>query len=104
MYIIIVPGQPSITVGTTTDTSIFLSWSVPSDSVVDSYEVIWKSDVSGECGDVGGGSTTITDGSTSHDITGLAEDSSYNITVTATNVAGSSADSITAMTLEAGER
>ena len=68
------------------------------------YEVIWQSDISGECGDVGGGSATITDDSTSYDIVGLEEDSSYSITVTATNIASSSTDSITAMTLEAGER
>ena len=66
--------------------------------------MIWQSDISGECGDVGGGSTTITDGSTSYDIMVLAEGSTYTIAVTATNIAGSSTDSITAMTLEAGER
>ena len=51
-------------------------------------------------------STTITDGSTSYDIMGLEEDSSYTITVTASNSVGSSAvsNTVTAMTLEAGER
>ena len=55
-----------------------------------------------ECGDVVGGSIIITDNSTSYDIMGLEEDSSYTITVIATNVAGSSAvsDAVTAMTLE----
>ena len=53
------------------------------------------------CGD----SATITDGSTSYDITGLEEDSSYNITVRASNTAGSTAvgNTITVITLEAGE-
>ena len=48
--------------------------------------------------------TMITD--TSYDITGLEEDSCYNIVVRASNTAGSSEDSntVTAMTLEAGER
>ena len=53
---------------------------------------------------MGGGSATITDGSTNYDIMGLEEDSSYSITVTATNAAGSSAVVVTEMTLEAGER
>ena len=75
--------------------------------MVDSYEVMWETDDIGGCS--GGSdmdSTTITDGSTSYDIMGLEEDSSYTITVTASNSAGSSAVSnlITAMTLEAGER
>ena len=67
--------------------------------------MVWQSDISGECGDVGMGSYT-NSGSTRYDVTGLEEDSSYTITVTATNVAGSSAvsDAVTAMTLEAGER
>ena len=73
------PGQPRITVSSKTATTISLSWSVPSGSVVDSYEVMWETD----------SSATITDGSTSYTITGLEEDTSYTITVTATNAAGS---------------
>ena len=52
-------------------------------------------------------SITITDGSTSYDnITDLEEDSTYSITVTASNSAGSSAvsNNVTVMTMEAGER
>ena len=66
---------------------------------------MWQRDTSGECSDEDEGSTTITDGSTSYDIMGLAGISSYSITVTATNVAGSSAvsDAVTAMTPEAGD-
>ena len=98
------PGQPSVTVSSTTATTISLSWSVPSGSVVDSYEVVWERDTSGECPDEDEGSATITDGSTSYTITGLEEDSSYTITVTATNAAGSAAsDPVTGMTGEAGE-
>ena len=50
------------------------------------------------------GSATITDGSTSYTITGLEEDSSYTITVTATNAAGNAvSDLVTGMTGETGE-
>ena len=98
------PGQPSVLVISTTATTISLSWSVPSGSVVDSYEVMWERDTSGECPDEDEGSATITDGSTSYTITGLEEGSSYTITVTATNAAGSVvSDPITGMTGEAGE-
>ena len=99
-----VPGQPVVTVDTTTATSISLSWT-SAGSVVDSYEVMWQRDTTGECSDEDEGSTTITDGSTSYVIMGLEEGSGYSITVTATNSAGSSAvsDTVTAMTREAGE-
>ena len=65
---------------------------------------MWQRDTTGECSDEDEDSATITD--TSYDITGLEEDSSYIITVRAVNTAGSSEDSntVTAMTLEAGER
>ena len=68
---------------------------------------MWETDDVGGCS--GGSdmdSTTITDGSTSYDITELEEDSTYSITVTASNSAGSSAvsNTVTAMTMEAGER
>ena len=87
----------------TAATSISLSWT-SAGSDVDSYEVMWQRDTSGECPDEDEDSISLTDGSTSYDIMGLEEDSSYNITVTASNAAGSSAVTVTAMTLEAGER
>ena len=67
--------------------------------------MMWQRDTSGECSDEDEGSATITDVSTSYDIMGLEADSNYSITVTATNVAGSSAvsDAVTAVTVEAGE-
>ena len=68
---------------------------------------MWETDDIGGCsGDSDMDSTNITDGSTSYDIMGLEEDSSYTITVTASNSAGSSAvsNTVTAMTLEAGEK
>ena len=101
---VIVPAQPSVTVGTTTATSISLSWT-SAGSEVDSYEVMWQRDTSGECPDEDKDSISLTDGSTSYDIRRLEEDSSYRITVTASNGADYSAvsNTVTAMTLEAGE-
>ena len=102
-----VPGQPTVTVlgaPFITATSIFITLTVPSGSVVDSYEVMWERDTSVGCSDENEGSATII--TSLYDITGLYEDSSYTITVTASNSAGSSAVSnpVSAMTLEAGGR
>ena len=92
-----VPGQPSITVGSTAATTISLSWSVPSGSVVGSYEVTWETDGKRS-------STTITDGSTSYTITGLEAEANYTITITASNVAGNIvSDPITGTTGRAGK-
>ena len=101
-----VVSAPVLSAGTSTATSISLSWTSAGSEAV-SYEVMWETDDIGGCS--GGSdmdSTTITDGSTSYDIMELEEDSSYIITVTASNSAGSSAvsNTVTAMTLEAGER
>ena len=102
MSIIAVPGQPSITTINPSTTSISLSWSVPSGSVVTSYEVMWTS---GECpGGVLSGSTTISGSSVSHTITGLRGDTTYTIIFTAYNSAGNnSIKSVTADTREHGE-
>ena len=94
-----------ISAGTPTIISIPITISTASGSVVDSYEVMWETDDIGGCS--GGSdmdSTTTIDGSTDYNIMGLEEDSSYTITVTASNSAGSSEDGVTAMTLKAGER
>ena len=100
-----VPGQLHLAIAKRTATSVSSFWSFPSGSVVTSYVVMWQRDTSGECSEWDRGRATITDASTSYDITGLEEDSSYSITVRAINRAGSSEDSnaVTAMTLEAGE-
>ena len=97
-------AQPNITVGTTTATSISLSWT-SAGSEVDSYGVMWQRNTSGEYPNEHEDNISLTDGSTSYDIMGLEEDSSYSITVTASNAAGSSAvnNTVTAITLEAGE-
>ena len=73
--------------------------------MVDSYEVMWERDTSGECPYVDEDSATITGGSISYTISGLEEDSNYTITVTATNAATGSTVSLPVMELtrEAGE-
>ena len=102
MSVIPVPGQPSINTINLSSTSISLSWSVPSGSVVTSYEVMWTS---GECpGGVLNDSTTISGSSVSHTITGLRGDTTYTIIVTAYNLAGNnSIKSLTRDTKEHGE-
>ena len=95
-----------MTAGTTTATTITISWTSASSESV-SYEVMWETDDVGGCSGVSDmDSITITDGSTSYDITDLEEYSTYSITVTASNSAGSSAvsNTVIAMTMEAGER
>ena len=88
------PDQPSVSVTSITATSISLSWSVPSDSVVTSYEVTWQALSSntdttlGTDSDEGSGTSgAITD--TSYTIEELEITTIYNVTVTVTNAAGS---------------
>ena len=89
---------------TSAATTITLSWSASSGTDA-SYVVIWKRDTSEECSDEDGGNTTVTDGSTSYSIDNLEEGSSYTITVTATNAAGSAvSDPVMGVTEEVGER
>ena len=66
---------------------------------------MWQRNTSGECPYEHEDNISLTNGSTSYDIMGLEENSSYSITVTASNEAGSSAvnNTVTAITLEAGE-
>ena len=71
--------------------------------MVDSYEVMWQRDTSGDCSDQDVGSTTLTDGSTSYIITGLEESSNYTITVIATNANEMEiSNSVTGFTQESG--
>ena len=106
IYHLLLVEAPVLTAGTTTATTITISWTSAGSEDV-SYEVMWQTnDVGGCSGGSDMDSTTITDGSTSYDITELEEDSTYSITVTASNSAGSSAvsNTVTPMTMEAGER
>ena len=84
-------------------TTIYLSWNIPSGTVAN-IVVIWKRDTE-ECSYKDGGkSTVVTDGSTSYSIENLEEGSSYTITVTATNAAGSAvSDPVMGVTEEVGK-
>ena len=82
-----------MSVGSTTATTISLSWSVPNGSVVASYEVMWQrtssAGSSNSTDDSGvGTSGEITDGSTSYTIVGLEVATNYSITVQVSNAAG----------------
>ena len=71
-----------------TTTSISLSWSVPSDSVVTSYEVMWQKlerDASV--------SVTVSSDHISYTIMELESSTEYSVTVTASNGAGSATSS-----------
>lgn len=71
--------------------------------MVTSCEVMWQRDTSGVCPTEDQGSATITDGST-YDIVGLEEDSTYIITLTASNDAGSqSSHPVRKTTIMSGE-
>ena len=104
LEIFAVPSKPSDRViGSISATSISISWRIPNDSVVENYVLMWERDASEECPDMDKNIITLSDVSTSYIITGLDEWSSYTITVTASNAAGSASDSITVMTSEASE-
>ena len=100
-----VPSGPVVILNSTTATTITISWSVPSGSVVDSYIIQWVRNTSVGCPDADQGSVNMTDGgSTSYVVSGLEEDSSYTITVTACSVTGKlRGEAITGMTKVAGE-
>ena len=94
---------PILLVESTSATTVSLSWT-SAGSVVDSYEVMWQRDTSGDCPDENEGNTTLTDGSTSYNITGLEEDSNYTVTVMAMNSNDTAtSNNITELTLEAGK-
>ena len=79
-----------ISQGAITGTSITISWTVPSGSVVDSYEVMWDD-----------GRAMVSGDTTSYTIEGLEEGRTYTIAVTAINVAGQTqSDTFTASTTE----
>ena len=102
MYIVTAPGMPVTSISNTTLTTISLSW-ITASGTVDSYEVMWERDTSGECPDVVEGNASVIDGSNSYTIMRL-KGNRYTITVTATNIAGSTtSDSVTGVTGEAGE-
>ena len=70
------------------NTSVFLCWSIPSGSVVTSVEVKWFSD---QClSKLDEGSVIASNTSTNYTIPHLRAGTSYNITVSAINSAGTS--------------
>ena len=75
-------GKPSVGIVSIKDSSISLSWSIPIDSVVESYEVTWE-ELSNDGGDIST-SGNITD--TNYTIEKLQSTTIYNITVTVTNI------------------
>ena len=95
---------PVVMADSTTATSISLSWTTGGSKGV-SYTVVWQRDTSGDCSDVNEGSESLSGGSTTmYDLPELEEDSTYRITVTATNTLGSEMSvAISANTLTAGE-
>ena len=104
IYVFTLPDSPTISMNPpTTATSITISWSISIDSVVNSYEVMWSSE---QCpNDVDEGNATINDSSTvTYTINDLRGGTNYNITVIATNAAGTSlpSDTITVKTMEEG--
>ena len=66
---------------------------------------MWQTDNVGGCsGGSDTGNATIIDDSTSYDITGLEEDSTYSITVIASNIVNSvNSEAINGITLETSE-
>ena len=95
---------PVVMADPTTATSISLSWTTGGSEGV-SYTVVWQRDNSGDCSDVNEGSESLSgDSMTMYDIPDLEEDSTYSITVTATNSLGSEMSvAISGNTLTAGE-
>ena len=82
----------------TTATSISLSWSVPSGTVVDSYEVMWQLSGSDVISIV-----TLSGSTTSYTMEGLENSGLYNISVTAENDFGSvTSNPLMVSTLAAG--
>ena len=93
----------TVTASSTTPTTISLSWT-SAGSEVDSYEVTWERDTSGECPDVDEGNATVSGNITSYTITQLEEDSSYTINVTTFNIFHDVTSApVTGITMEAGE-
>ena len=80
-----VPKLKHFSIDSTTATSITLRWSVSSDSLVDSYVVMWE-----ESNSAASVTVTITDPSvTTYTLMGLESETTYSITVTASNAVGS---------------
>ena len=82
------PRIPAVSVHSVTASTILLTWSVPAGSVVDNYDIEWRSE-----GDVG--TATISGETPVYTIRNLKSDASYAIVVTARNAAGSAQSNVT---------
>ena len=101
-----VPSAPVLDDPTiVTPTYIRITGSVPG-SVVTGFVVEWQRDTSVGCSDVNERTISENGDFTSYTITGLEPGNRYTIIVTVSNSAGTAPDSntVTAMTLETGER
>ena len=103
---IVVPvflGLPSIESLSANETAITPTWAVPNGSVVTDYVVTWERDTSMGCPYEDEGSINISTSALSYTttITGLQEDSTYFITVTAVNSDMNSTSSVS--TIETDE-
>ena len=104
-----VPSAAVLMTGTisVTSTTITITGSVPSDTVVTGFEVRWQKDTSVGCSDENEGAISETGAfPNSYQISGLEPGNRYTITVTVSNPAGTASvsNSVTATTLETGER
>ena len=100
----LVSDKPNVTLGSTTSTSISLSWSVSSDSVVDSFEVMWERNNQRKRAN-GDQQIFVTRDSktTNYTIEKLKSGVRYDITVTAVNGAGRSSTKVNITTMKLGD-
>jgi hypothetical protein len=80
--------SPNIDTISVTSTSIYISWTLPQGSSVNSSEVVWLREETGQCSLDDEGSATFDDDSTNYTIVGVQEGSSYRVFVTVTNDQG----------------
>ena len=100
--LVLPPSSPSNLMATPRATSVQLTWSQPSMDVVDSYNISYMRTAG--CPDAPSGSRTSISGSVrSYDLSGLEENMTYDITITAINTANEMSAPISVTTLTAGE-
>ncbi len=100
----VMPDAPSdLRVAMVTATSITITWNQSNDSVIDRYEVSYMYTIRRCSASPGQGMNTLSgDSARSYNLMSLNEDSTYTMTVTAINGAGSRSSTITADTSTSG--